>query len=579
LDPRSSAHVLTQIAAFLELRRESRFRIRAYEQAARAVAALETDDIADLDRSGTLASTQGIGPATLGVLRDLIATGQSRYLEELRREVAPGLVEMLDIPGLTVQKILQLNSELGIDSVDALEAAARDGRLALAKGFGPKTVARILRGIEIARESFTQVLQQRALADARALLATVRTHPDVVRAELAGALRRHRETARDIDVVVACRNDPIVVATSLSHTPGARHVGHPGTASPRITFADGARLHVHCTTERDFTVAFWRATGSTAHVTAIADRLAARQVALEGDELLDATSRRIDVADEAHIYALAELPFIPPELREDGYEFTLASSGRIPELIELRDLRGVLHCHSLYSDGRATIAQMADAARQRGWSYVGITDHSQSAFYAGGMSLMQVEAQLDEIDDLNAEATDGFRILKGLESDILHDGSLDYDAATLDRFDFVVGAIHSRFAMDEERMTTRVLRALDDPHLTILAHPTGRLLLERDPFPIDMNAVFAKAAEVGVAIELNVDPKRLDLDWRLVPRAREAGVTLAIGPDAHSTANLDYVIAGIGVARKGAVQAHEVLNTRSASDVLSFAGARRTRSE
>jgi DNA polymerase (family 10) len=578
MDPRSAAHVLTQIASFLELRAESRFRIRAYEQAAQAVGALDTDDIASLDHTGALAATSGVGPATLAVLRDLITTGQSRYLEQLRRETAPGLVELLDVPGLAVQKIQQLHAELGIDSVDALEAAARDGRLASVKGFGPKTVARILRGVEIARESTAVTRQDRALVTSVALLTSVRGHPGVVRAELAGGLRRCRETVRDIDIVAACSGDPLAVAADMSNAPGVRSVNPAGTTAPSITFADGARLHLHCVDERDFVVALWRATGSSRHVTAIADRLSARHIVLEGDEFRDASGTRIEISDESRIYALADLPFIPPELREDGYEFSVAASGRVPALIELRDLQGVLHCHSLYSDGKATIAQMAHAARQRGWSYIGITDHSQAAFYAAGMSQMQVEAQHDEIDDLNAEATDGFRILKGIESDILHDGSLDYDAQTLDRFDFVVGAIHSRFAMDEAKMTARVLHALDDPHLTILAHPTGRLLLERDPFPIDMNAVFVKAAETGVAIELNADPKRLDLDWRLIPRAREAGVTLAIGPDAHSTASLDYVVAGIGIARKAAVEAHDVLNTRSADDVMAFARARRARS-
>jgi DNA polymerase (family 10) len=247
--------------------------------------------------------------------------------------------------------------------------------------------------------------------------------------------------------------------------------------------------------------------------------------------------------------------------------------GPIPELIQSSDIRGALHCHSTYSDGKATIAEMAQAARALGWNYIGITDHSQAAFYAGGLSVDQVLEQHEEIDRLNAASPD-FRILKGIEADILAEGAVDYDATLLDRFDFVVASIHSRFSMDRARMTERVLRALDDPHLTILAHPTGRLLLERDPYPIDMNAVFEKAAVMGVSVELNADPHRLDLDWRLIPAARAAGVTLSIGPDAHSTASLDYVIAGIGMARKAGVEAGEVLNTRSVDEVLAFARRR-----
>jgi DNA polymerase (family 10) len=263
-------------------------------------------------------------------------------------------------------------------------------------------------------------------------------------------------------------------------------------------------------------------------------------------------------------------------MREEGHELALARTGRMPVLLELADLRGVLHCHSDYSDGKATIAQMAEAARARGWSYIGITDHSQAAFYAGGLARERVLQQHEEIDALNAASPD-FRILKGIEADILADGAVDYDAALLDRFDFVVGSIHSRFSMDRAAMTERVLRALDDPHLTILAHPTGRLLLSREPYAIDLDAVLEKAGALGVAIELNADPHRLDLDWRHLPRALEMGCAIEIGPDAHSTRGLDVTALGVGMARKAGVQASDVLNARSVDDVLAFAARRRTR--
>jgi DNA polymerase (family 10) len=267
--------------------------------------------------------------------------------------------------------------------------------------------------------------------------------------------------------------------------------------------------------------------------------------------------------------------FVPPEMREAVGEVERAAAGPLPELLTLADIRGALHCHSTWSDGKATIAEMADASRARGWTYIGITDHSQAAFYAGGLARDRMLMQHAEIDGLNAAATDGFRILKGVEADILADGALDYDEALLDRFDFVVGSVHSRFAMDQRAMTERVLRALDDPHLTVLGHPTGRLLLSRDAYPIDMQAVLEKAAALGVAIEINADPHRLDLDWRYTPAARALGVTFEIGPDAHSTRSLDYIDFGVGVARKGGIEAREVLNARSADDVLAFARARR----
>ena len=575
MDPRTAAHVLTRIAAHLELRGESRFKIRAYEQAAGALVTLETDDLGALDRAGGLAATRGIGPATLSVVRDLIATGESRYLEQLRADTPPGLLDLLRVPGLAAPKIHLLHESLGIDSVDSLEAAARDGHLAKVKGFGPKTAARILRGIELFRSSGARVLHHRGAAAARALLAMVRAHPDIAMAEVAGSVRRHGETVGDTDIVAACRADPIAVASSFARAPGVREVSGDGTASLTISYMDGTRLDLHCVPERDFAMALWRATGSAAHVAAVAERLASRGFTLAGDRLLDGSGRDVEIANEVALYALAGLALVPPEMREAHGEIECAANGELADLLGLDDIQGALHCHSTWSDGKATVAQMADAARARGWRYIGITDHSQAAFYAGGLKPDQVALQHDEIDALNAAAADGFRILKGIEADILADGSIDYGATVLERFDFVVGSVHSRFSMDERTMTDRVLRALDDPHLTVLGHPTGRLLLSRDAYAIDMAAVLEKAAELGVAVEINADPHRLDLDWRLIPRARALGAVFEIGPDAHSTQGLDNMAFGVGIARKGGIGRAEVLNALPADEVLAFARARR----
>ncbi len=573
MDPRTAASVLKQIAAFLELRGESQFKSRAYEQAARAVTGLDTDDLGALDRTGALGATPSVGKATLAVLRDLIETGESRYLDELRADIPPGLTDLLNVPGLPIAKIHLLHETLGIDSVDALEAAARDGRLAKVKGFGPKTSAKLLRGIELFRSSASLSLLHRGAERARALLAAVRAHPDVVHAEVAGSLRRHMETVGDVDIVAVCR-DPLAVTRSFARAPGVRTVLRGDTTSPGIAFADGTHLDLFCVAQPAFALALWRATGSVQHVQTMFALLAREGITLQGDVLRDAAGRTIDVPDEAAVYRLVGLPFIPPEMREAGEELLLAVANRIPTLVEPADIRGALHCHSTWSDGKGTIAEMAAAARALGWSYIGITDHSQAAFYAGGLSPDRVLAQHDEIDALNA--TDpGIRILKGTEADILADGALDYDDALLDRFDFVVGSIHSRFAMDRKKMTERVLAALDDPHLTILGHPTGRLLLSRDPYPIDIDAVLEKAGVVGVAVELNADPKRLDLDWRHLARAKALGVAVAIGPDAHSTAGLANVTLGVGMARKAGLEADDLLNARDADDVLAFARARR----
>jgi DNA polymerase (family 10) len=576
MDPRTAAHVLGQIAAHLELRGESTFRSRAYEQAATALLAVDTDDLGPLYRSGELARARGIGPATLSVVRDLIETGESSYLEQLRATTPSGLLDLLRVPGLGTARIHKLHEALGVDSIESLEQAARDGRLARLPRYGPKTAEKILRGIQLLRAAGTQRLYPQGAEEGVRALAMVRGHPDVLAAGLAGSIRRRRETVGDVDVVAACGGNPERVATSFANAPGVRSARVTGVASVAITYVDGTCIDLHCVAREDFAIALWRATGSTDHLDAVAARLAERGFALQDDRLLDERHAVVPIADEAALYQHAGLAFVPPELREGRGEIEAAAAGRLPTLLEPDDIRGVLHCHSTWSDGKATIAQMADAARERGWSYIGITDHSQSAFYASGMSRERVLAQLDEIDALNA-ARGGVRVLKGVEADILADGTLDYGDDLLDRFDFVVASVHSRFAMDRATMTARVLRALDSPYLTILGHPTGRLLLSREPYPIDVDAVLEKAAEVGAAVELNADPKRLDLDWRHLPRARALGVPIEIGPDAHSPRGLDHMTTGIGIARKGGLTARDVLNTRSADDVLAFARARRAR--
>ncbi|MFL5620201.1 MAG: DNA polymerase/3'-5' exonuclease PolX [Gemmatimonadaceae bacterium] len=576
MDPRTAAYVLGQIAAHLELRGESTFKSRAYEQAATALLSIDTDDLAPLYRSGELARTRGLGPATLSVVRDLIETGDSSYLEQLRATTPSGLLDLLRVPGLGTAKIHKLHEALGVDSIESLEQAARDGRVAALPRYGPKTAEKILRGIERLRAAGTQRLYPRGAEEGARALAMVRSHPDVREAELAGSIRRRRETVGDVDIVAACSGDPAAVAKSFANTPAVRAARRTGASSVAVTYIDGTCIDLYCAAPEDFAVALWRATGSSDHLDAVAARLGERGFALDGDRLLDERHGVVPIDDERTLYEHAGLAFVPPELREGRGEIEAAAAGPLPALLELADIRGVLHCHSTWSDGKATIAQMADAARERGWSYIGITDHSQAAFYASGLSRERVLAQHDEIDALNASRSD-VRVLKGVEADILADGTLDYGDDLLERFDFVVASVHSRFSMDRATMTARVLRALDSRFLTILGHPTGRLLLSREPYAIDIEAVLEKAAEVGAAVELNADPHRLDLDWRHVPRARALGVPIEIGPDAHSPRGLDHMTTGIGIARKGGLTARDVLNTRSADDVLAFARARRTR--
>jgi DNA polymerase (family X) len=420
------------------------------------------------------------------------------------------------------------------------------------------------------------VLYPHAEGEALRLVAAVRAHPEVTRAEIAGSVRRHLEVVSDVDVVAACRSEPAAVAASFGRMPGVKDVVGAGGESVRIRFVDGTRLDLHCVRPSRFGSALFRATGSDEHVAEVRARLESRHCRLDGDALRDSAGAELPVEEEKTLYQHAGLAWVPPELREGRGEVGAAARGALPRLLEPEDVRGVLHCHSDYSDGTATIEQMARAAMARGWRYFGVSDHSQAAFYAGGVSPERIVEQHDEIDRVNASLqSEGFRVLKGIEADILADGRIDYDEQTLARFDYVIGSIHSRFNMDGRAMTDRVLGALDDPHLTILGHPTGRLLLTREPYAIDMQPVLEKAAALGVAVELNADPHRLDLDWRLLQEAKRLGAQVEIGPDAHSPHGLDNMALGVGIARKGWLEKGDVLNAREVEGVLEFARRRR----
>jgi DNA polymerase (family 10) len=575
MDSRTAAHVLSQIGALLEAKGEQRFKARAYAGAARALVALDTDDLLPLLNSGELIGTPGIGPATLSVIRELVETGESSYLSRLREGMPAGLLDLMRVPGLGVAKIQIIHDALGVETVEDLERVAQNGQLAALPKFGKKTAEKILKGIEISRRNAHLERFPAAAVEAHVMLANVVKHPDVKHADVAGSIRRHNEVVADIDIVAECSTDPEEVAESFARAPGvskAKIGEEPGTVS--IRFVDGTELDMYCASTADYPMALWRATGSTAHVeemTVLADK---KGFLIKGNWLIKKEGKRVPIASEEALFTALGLVPIPPEMREGMGEIEAAARRELPELVTFDDLRGVLHCHSEYSDGTATIEEMANAAKERGWSYIGISDHSESAFYAGGLKRDKLARQHEEIDRLNEEMKD-FRILKGIEADILADGRLDYDAEILDRFDYVIGSIHSRFSMDGDAMTKRVLAALDDPHLTILAHPTGRLLLSREPYAINVEAVLEKAADVGIAVELNADPHRLDLDWRYCRQAKELGVTIEIGPDAHSTAGLDNVHFGIGMARKAWLEAGEILNAGSAEDVLAFAQKRR----
>jgi DNA polymerase (family X) len=574
MDPQVAAHRLTEIALLLEVRGENPFKTRAFVHAARTIGELEQDDIAPLVRSKEIAKLPGIGSTTMAVLADLVETGDSSYLDALRETTPKGLIEMMRVPGLGPTRIHKIH-ENGISTVEELEAAARDGRLAKISGFGPKTADKILRGIITFRETSGQVMHTVARPEARRLQRALGRVAGIDRVEIAGAVRRVAEVVGDLDFVAGCGGDVAQLARGLTKVPGVEKVEAGDDGAVVLRLINGLRARLHCVPDVAFPVALWRVTGPEEHYAAVVDRLRAKGFSLRDDRLVDPKGKVVRDADEEVIYRSAGLEPIPLELRENRGEVEAAETGSLPDLIEQGDLRGVLHCHSEYSDGSKTIAEMAEAARERGWSYLGISDHSQFASYAGGLTRDAVLKQHDEIDALN-EKLKGFRVLKGIEADILADGTVDFAADDLlDRFDYVIGSIHSRFGMGEKEMTERVLKAMSDPRLTIVGHPTGRLLLRREPFAVDMNAMMEMAAEQGIALELNCDPNRLDLDWRWVQEALKKGVTIEIGPDAHSPSEFGFVDFGMLIARKGWLEKSDVLNAGTADDVLRFARARR----
>lgn len=574
MDKKAVAQVLEQIASFMELQGENTFRVRAFRTAAKAVAALP-GDLAEALADGTLAGTKGVGPATLQIVQELVSTGRTATLEELRGQVPPGLVEMLQISGLGVAKIRQLHEALDIDSLPELEAAARDGRLARLPRFGQKTAENILKGIAFLRQASAFKLAHHAEEEAEALRVALAALPGIQEAIVAGDVRRRMEVVKEIVLVLVAEVPPAEIFKRIGELPGVHEFAGQDERRVTLRMSGGSQAQIVVTTPKNVGAVLVQATGSEGHLADLAAHARERGFALDGAALWKG-SAFVPTGEEAAFYAALGLAPIPAELREGRGEVAAAAAGPLPALLEERDLRGFLHCHTTASDGSNSVEELALACREAGYAWMGITDHSKAAAYAGGLSADDLLRQADEIDAVNARLS-GIRILKGIEADILAAGELDYDDAVLGRLDFVIGSIHSRFSMTREEMTARMLAAMDNPHLAIIGHPTGRLLLSRDPYAIDMEAVIAKAAATGVAIEINADPHRLDLDWRLLREARAAGVAISIGADAHNLAGIRNIHYGVGIARKGWLTRDDVLNALPVEGFLAHVARRRAR--
>jgi DNA polymerase (family 10) len=567
MDRKDVAQVLDEIAALLELKGENPFRVRAYRTASRTIAGFPAD-LRESLASGELAAVKGIGPATLDLVGELLNSGRSRLLETLRGDMPAALAEMLKISGLGITKIRQIWETLHIETIEELEEAARDGRLAALPRFGKKTAENVLKGIGFLRKVSEFRLYYHARPEAAAIAEALGTMPEVARAIVTGSVRRRREIIRDLDFVVEVRGAPGALFDRLGSVAGVTEFVGKTESSATLRFATGTLADVYAAPSAQVGFQVVRSTGSASHVEALAAR--ARGLGLEwSDTGLKRGGREVPAPREEDVYQALKLPCIAPELREAAGEVEAAAAGKLPSLVEERDIKGLLHCHSDYSDGTSTIRDWAAAGSKAGFAYVGITDHSEGAAYAGGLQAEDIQRQHAEIDEVNREFPD-VRVLKGIEADILEDGSLDYTPEVRASFDFIIASVHSRFGMNREQMTDRLLKAMDDPRMTILGHPTGRLLLSRNPYPLDFDAIFRKAVERGVALEINADPYRMDLDWTHVRQAAAAGATISIGSDAHNAKGIGNIELGVGIARKGWLTREQVLNTQSLDGFMKF---------
>ncbi len=511
------AQVLDEMGTLLEVRGENPFRCRAYHNAAQTLKDLPSD-LSEMIADGSLAELPGIGETMYSKIVQLATTGRLPAFEELRRTTPPGLVALLRVPGLGPKKIKALHDELKIESLADLRAAAEAGKIAALKGFGAKTEAKILEGISFIESAGDRILQSHARRLVAPILEAVRAHPKVHRVEVCGSLRRRAETIGDLDILFSAR-DPAPVLDFFVKLPEVAKVLAHGPTKASVRLADGVQCDLRGVEDAQFPFALHYFTGSKAHNIAMRRRALAR--GLHPERAASDRPRRAGppAATEADLFAALGLAAIPPELREDVGEIEAAERGPIPTLVALSDLTGTFHCHTDWSDGNATLEEMAEAARAAGLSYLGIADHSRSAGYAGGLTIDRVRAQWEEIDALNRRYRKTFRLFKGTECDILGDGALDYPDDLLDGFDYVVASVHSRFNLPREEMTERIVRAVRNPRVTMLGHPTGRLLLARDGYAVDLDAVIEAAAEAGTMIEINANPHRLDLD---APHCRRA---------------------------------------------------------
>lgn len=574
MDKEKVVEILDEIAALLELKNENIFKIRAYQNAARVLSG-RPEDLKTLIETGKLEELKGIGPAISEKVHELFENGRSKYYEELKKSFPQGIFEIMAIPGLGPKRIKVLYEKLGIKSVEELEKACQDNQLLKLERFGQKSQEKIIQGIQQRKKSAGHFLISIALNEARKFVNYLKKQKETEKIEVAGSLRRHNEVVKDIDILITTQ-EPAKIHTAFVKYPQVENVVAHGDTKSSVTLKSGINCDLRTVSAKEFPFAFYYFTGSKEHNVAL--RTIAKKMGYKINEYgLFKEKRFIPCKDEEEIFEKLGFHYIPPELREGGKEleiFKMKAKCALPTLVEEKDIRGVFHVHSTYSDGAASLEDMIRSAEEWGFEYVGISDHSQSAAYARGLEPVRLKRQREEIDDL-AKKYSKIRIFWGIESDILKDGKLDYPDSILEAFDFVIGSVHSQFNLREKEQTNRILRAMDSKYLTFVGHLTGRLLLAREGYTVDVARIIDGANEKQVTIELNANPYRLDLDWRYCPYAKEKGVRVSINPDAHSTQGLRDVSYGIGIARKGWLEKKDIVNTMPLAEMEKFLKTRR----
>ncbi len=562
--------VLETIATLLELQAEENpFKIRAYTNAARSI---ETwgGNLRELAAEDRLQEIPGVGKAIASKISELVLTGSSKFYDELRAQFPEKILELFSLPGLGSKKIKALYEKLQVNSIADLARACADGRVAELPGFGKATQEKLAKTIADRAKNAGSFQVSQVAGDAERLQEDLREHPDAAQVSIAGSYRRRKEIVRDLDFIVATKNPAAVTEFFIAH-PLVESVIARGATKTSVRLRSGVQADLRVVSSAEYPFALGYFTGSKEHNIVLRNRALQRGWTLNEYRLAPAEENATKkkkrpaqpipaVREEAELYQALGLQFIPPELRENCGEIEAAADGKLPRLLEAENLRGAFHCHTSASDGRNTIEEMAAAAQALGLEYLGIADHSRSSIQAGGLDAARLCKQVSDIRTLN-KTFDGFRIFAGVECDILRDGSLDFEDEILAQLDYVVASVHSAFQLPEAEMTERIIRAISNPHVTFLAHPTGRLLLRRPGYALDIPAILDAAAATGTWIEINAAPKRLDLDWRWWPLAKEKGVKCVINPDAHGVERLQELWFGVGVARKGWLTKNDVMNT------------------